>query len=557
MKRSTLLSFFAVFVLIFSTGIVFSQTVSQKLITVIPPANGSTDAYSLKYDAKTGSWVYASYDTITTKYTIISPKGTSKQFNYAMTYNALFDADGNSYMYASENITDTVYKYSVLKNNEVIAEYEMVLDGWVIKDNIIYYAAKDAGKYYVITYDTRTGTSQKSKTYDEVRFAYIPEGGYSEGEPVGYAGFTASGKLYYIATQGDETFLVIGDQEQKHYSDISWYDMKFNAQDEPCYVAKSQGKFYYERGNTFLVKGTTEYKSFDWVYGPIVFDNSGNPLYTGQDSAGEYRYRSNLMKGNDVIASVTGSIYNYSYTADGKLTYILSEEKPAPNGESTYSSSLVIDGKKGASYTSVNNPLFGKNGNVLFVASDKNNKYFVVHNNEVISGKYDYISEAKFMPNGKVAYIGVKYGNYEKKIADKSYVVVDDEEFGPYNLINTADWKTNEIILSDNKGNFAFMAGDIIDMAAYTYKYMAVTNKGEGKKFDNMSDMRYVNNKLFYFAGNTKEKDSYIYDYSLYADNKKLGDTYSAYTDLNVSASGIMTFIGSKGNDMYYVEVKP
>lgn len=557
MKRSTILMVFAVLMLSILNGIVYNQTINQKLITGIPLANGPVDAYSLKYNPQTGGWVYASYDTTATKYTIITPKGTSKQFNYAMTYNALFDADGNSYMYASENINDTVYKYSLLKNNEVISTYDMILDGWVIKDNVIYYAAQEAGKYYLVSYDTKAGTTQKSKAYDEIRLAYIPEGGYSEGEPVGYVGFTSAGKIYYIASSNNETFLVIGDQEQKHYTDISWYDMKFNSQDEPCYIAKSKGKFYEERGNTFLVKGTTEYKAFDWVYGPIIFDNTGTPLYSGQDSAGEYKYRSTLMQGNDAIASVTGSIYNYMYTADGKLSYILSEETVSPKGEPVYTSTLVIDGKKGTTYSSINNPVFGKSGKVLFVASDKNNKYFVVNNNEVVSGKYDYISEAKYMPNGKVAYVGVKYGNYEKKIADKSYVFIDDEEYGPYNAINTADWKTNEIILTDGKGNYAYMAGEVTDMSAYTFRYMAISNKGESKKFDNMSDLKFINGKLMYFAGNMKGKDTYLYDYTLYVDNKKLGDTYTAYTDVNVTPQGLMTFIASKGNDMYFVEVKP
>lgn len=557
MKRSTVLRVFAVLI-VFITGTVFTQTINQKLITGIPQANGPIDAYSLKYSPQTGGWVYAYYDTVATKYTIISPKGnSSKQYNYTMTYNALFDGDGNSYVIASENITDTVYRYSILKNNEAIAEYDMIPDGWVIKDNIIYYAAQDAGKYYLISYDTKTGSSQKSKAYDEIRLAYTPDG-YSEGEPIGYIGFTSAGKIYYIARSGEETFLVIGDQEEKHYSDISWYDLKFNSMDEPCYFAKSKGKMYEERGNTFLVKGNTEYKTFDWIYGPIVFDNSGNPLYTGQDSIGEYRNRATLMKGNEAIASVNGSIYNYMYTPEGKLTYILSEETTSSKGESVYKSTLVVGDKKSDSkYNSVNNPVFGKGGSMMFVVSDANNKYFVVKNNEVISGKYDYISEAKFMPNGKVAYVGVKYGNYDKKIADKTYVILGDEEFGPYNTINTSDWKTNEIILTDSRGNYAYVAGELTDMSNYTFRYMAISNKGDSKKFDNMSDLKLINGKLYYFAGNMKGKDTYIYDYTLYSDNKKLGDTYSAYTDVNVNPQGVMTFVASKGNDMYYVEVNP
>jgi len=552
MKRSTVLLLVALFSFTVSIN---SQTINQKLITGIPAINGQVDAYSLKYDAATGGWAYAAYDTTSTKFTIITPKGSSKQFNYAMTYNALFDAAGNSYIIGSENITDTIYKYSVLKNNEVIAEYDYIADGWVMKDNVLYYAAKDGDKNYMMRYETSSGQLTKSKAYDDIRLAYTPDG-YSEGEPVGYVGFTKSGSIYYIATLANETFLVIGDTEQKHYSDITWYDLKFSPKDEPCYIAKSQGKFYETRGNTFVVNGDKEYKSFDWIYGPIDFDSDGNPLYVGQDSIAEYKYRSTLMRGADAINTVEGSIYNYAFTPQGKLYYIASGEKTAKDGSSVWFSNLVIDGKKGKEYSSISSPVFSSKGELMFVAADKNNKYFVMNNNEVISGLYDYISEAKYMPNGKIAYIGVKYGNYDKNIPDKSYVVIDDEEFGPYNTVNTADWKSNSIILTDGKGGYAYLAGDLIDKKNYTYIYKVYTNNTESDSFDNISDLKYVNGKLVYFAGNMRDKGSYIYDYTLYVNNKKLGDTFSGYTDAVVK-DGVLSFIASKGNDLYYVEARP
>lgn len=203
MKRVKILIFSA-FVLL--SAAVNTQTINQKLITGIPAVNGTVDAYSLKYDAATGGWVYSAYDTSTTKSTIITPKGSSKPFNYAMTYNALFDSDGNSYVTGSENISDTVYSYSVLKNNEVIAEYEYLTEGWVIKDNIIYYAAQENGKYYLIKYDTKSGQFTKGKAYDNIRLSYTPMG-YYEGEPLGYVGFTAAGERIILQQKAMMYFL--------------------------------------------------------------------------------------------------------------------------------------------------------------------------------------------------------------------------------------------------------------------------------------------------------------------------------------------------------------
>jgi len=558
MKKSSILVVFAAICLILgftaSTG---AQTLSQKLITGIPSVNGPVDAYSLKYDAATGGWAYGAYDTVTQKYTVITPQGTSSQYNYALTYYTLFDAEGNSYMTVSNNITDTTYSYTILKNSTAIVTYDNIKDGWVIKDGTIYFAASDKGKEYFVTYDTKSGAINKGREYDEVRLAYIPEGTTGEGEPLGFVGFTKAGEPYYIASSGGEVFLVIGETEQKHYSDITWYDLTFDASDVPCYIAKSSGKFYYDRGNTFVVRGTQEFKSFDWIYGPITMDKSGMPLYVGQDSIGEYKYRSTLMSGSSEIKSVNGgSIFNVMYTPSGKFVYVVSEEKTSKSGDNTYTSKLYIDGKAGMEYGSVYSVQFSKSGEPLFTASDKNNKYFVVNNDEVVSSKYDYISDCRIMPNGSLSYVASNYGNYEKMIPDKYFVFVDGEKFGPFAMVNTADWKTNAYVVGDDKGRFAFMSGELVDKANYIYKYTVHTDKGESKPFDNISDLRMLNGKVYYFAGNSIKKDAYLYDYALYVNDKKVSDNYSAYTDVNVK-NGVLTFIASKGSDIYSVEVKP
>lgn len=552
MKRLKIFLFSA---FILFTAVVYPQTINQKLISAIPKVYGTVDAYSLKYDAATAGWVYSAYDTSTTKNIIITPKGSSKPFGLAMTYNALFDSQGNSYVTASESITDTVYRFSVLKNNEVIAEYEYINEGWAMKDDKLYYAARDGGKHFLVKYDTKSGQFTNGKAYDNIRLSYTPLG-FSEGEPMGFVGFNAAGEPFYIAEEGNDVFLVIAENEQKRYSDITWYDMKFSPLGEPCYFAKSKGKFYEERGNTFLVQGTKEYKSFDWIFGPIEFDKNGIPLYVGQDSIGEFKYRSAFMRGGDEIAANNGSIFNFGFTPIGKLFYLTSEEVPAKDGVTNWHSAVVIDGKRSAEFTSINRPVFSSKDDILFAASDKNNKYMVYLNGKAISDKYDYINDAIFMPNGTIAYAGTNYGNYEKNIQDKNYVVIDEDEFGPYNIIITADWKTNRLLLT-NGSKWAFIAGKLVDKVNYTYKYMVVHNKGKSKEFENISDLNYINSKLVYFAGNIKDKETYTYEYSLYVNDKKLGDSYSAYTDVKINDNRTMTFIASKDNNIYLVEAKP
>lgn len=556
MKKTAFLLFFIVISFIFSSYVNLSaQTINEKLIAAIPPANGSVDAYSMKYDTRTGAWVFGSYDTTAMKYTIITPLGSSQQFTYAMQYNSIFDESGNVYTIANDMINDTVYMYYIVKNRDVIGTYDFLNEGWAENNGVIYFSARTEGKEYLMNYDTKSGSFSKGKAYDQVRLVYN-QAEYSEGEPVGFIGFTKEGSPYYVAVENDEVFLVIGAEEQKHYSDISWYDVKFDGSGTPCYIAKSEGKFYDERGNTFVVQGTKEYKSFDWIYGPLVFDSGNNPVYVGQDSTGEYKYRSTIMSGANAVKTLDGNIYNYLFSPSGKLAYVASTDYESGIGEYVYQNRLIYDGKEGKVYNSVANVQF-TSGVPVYIASDKNNKYFVVKGASAITEKYDYIADFRLLPDGRFAYVGTKYGNYEKKIPDKNYVYIEGEKYGPYDIVSTSDWVTNTLVLGDKKGNYAYLTGKNTDRENYLYKYKVYTNKWKSKAFDNISEVNIINGKVIYFAGNQIKKDVYIYNYRLYVNNKPLGDSYSAFTDLEVDDAGTMTFIASKSNNMYRVEVKP
>src|SRR4030095_4867465 len=553
MKKPVFLLLFIAIAFIFCSSEKYSQTINEKLIVTLPAESGTFDAYSLKYDRPSGAWVYVSYDTTSKKYTLITKFGSSQPFNYAMQYNSAFDKDGNVYTIANENVTDSIYKYYFLKNSDVIGIYDNINEGWSEKDGVIYFAARSDGKERLYAYDTKSGNLTKGKAYDQVRLVFYATE-YAEAEPAGYVCFTKDGTPYYSAVEGDDVFLVIGTEEQKHYSDISWYEVKFDGSGSPCYIAKSSGKFYDQRGSTLVVQGSKEYKAFDWIYGPLVFDNSNNPIYVGQDSTGEYKYRSSVMKGPDALKTIDGSVFNYVFSPSGKLTYIASIDKKTLTGEYVYK--LIYDGKEGDPYNSISNIQFAPSGEPVIIASDKNNKYFVVQGSSIISEKFDYIADYRFLPNGTFTYIGTKYGNYDKKIPDKNYVYIDGEESGPYDMVSTIDYVANTVILGDKNGNYAYVGGKNTDKTNYYYKYTVYTNKWTSKPFDNLSDVKIINGKFIYLAGSSINKELFIYNYRLYVDNKPVGDAYSAYSDLRVDPSGTITFIASKGNNMYLCEVK-
>lgn len=556
MKITAFLRFFAVFAVLTASGSGFSQNVNEKLITSINVPNIMGDVYSFKYDSKTGGWVYNAYDTSAQTSVLVTPKGTSKPYNMIMQYFSLFDSEGNSYTVVSENASDTTSNYFVLKNHEQVSPaYRFINEGWSMKNGIIYFSASEADKSYLVSYNTKTGEFTNSKPYDEVRLVYIPVY-YAEGEPMGEVGFTKSGEPYFVGVDAAGARLVIGTAEQKVYSDIMYWDVKFDSNGEPVYIAKDQGKFYQERGNTFVVHGTKEFKKFDYVYGPVILDNQNNAVYVGQDSTGEYIYRSALMRENEVLKTTDGSFYSYMMTPNGKLAYIETVNGTNPNDPNSGYSMVVVDGKAGKQYSSIGMLKFSPSSNPLYTVTDKKNKSFLISGSEQAAGKYDYFADFGYTANGKLFYIGTNYGNYETKKPDKNIVSVDGEEFGPYDFVYTSDYKTNTIVQSDTKGNFAFVAGKNTDFENYVYKYKVITNSWESKDFDAINEMRLLNGKVYFFGGTDTKRGSYIYTYKLYANNKAISGDYGSVSEVNITDGGVYTFLAAKDKGMYMVEVK-
>lgn len=556
MKKSSFFSIFTILTFVIMCSAAYSQNVNEKLITTLNVPNSTGDVYSFKYDAKTGGWVYSAYDTVTQLSTLITPKGSSKTYNFIMQYISLFDSDGNSYTIVSENATDTTSNYYVLKNNEpVTSAYRFISEGWAMKDGIIYFSASETEKSYFISYNTRTGEMVKGKPYNEVRLVYIPAY-YNEGEPIGEVGFTKSGQPYYVGIDGEGARLVIGDKEQKLYSDIMTWDVKMDSNDEPVYIAKDKGKFYEERGNTFVVHGKNEFKKFDYVYGPVILDNQNNAIYVGQDSTGEYIYRSTLMWGNQPLKITDGSFYSYMMTPAGKLAYIETVNGTDPNDQYSGYSMVVTDGKEGKKYSSIGFLKFSQSSVPMYSVTDKKNKSSLIFGNEQVSGKYDYFADFGYLADGRMFYIGTNYGNYETKKPDKNIVNIDGEEFGPYDFVYTSDYKNNTIVQSDKKGTFAFVAGKNTDYTNYIYKYKVISNEWESKDFDAINEMRLAGGKVYFFGGTDTKRGSYIYTYKLYVNNKAVGGDWASVSDVNVTDAGVYTFLAAKNNGMYVVEVK-
>ncbi len=542
--------------LVFSSA-AFSQNVSEKLIVKLA-ADETASGYDVKYDKNTGGFAYQYYDTTTKLAYLITPKGNSGNYSGVNSYNAYFDKDGNVYCDAFNTKNDTEYTYFLLKNTDVLGSFEYINDSWIEHNGSLYFSAKQNGKTSLASLDLTTGKITIGAGFDDIMFVYYPQQ-VSEGEPVGYPGFTTDGKPYYIGVDNNKKFVVIGDEKQKVYADIDTYNFTLDKNGQPVYIANDKGSLYDNStlGSTFVVQGTKEYKKYDYVYGPVIFDNNNNPVYTaGFKSNNTSIYPQVMVAGdNEVGKKYTSGISYQQFTPAGKLVFVGSTYI-----DSTKSTScIVVDGKEGKKYDNIANLTFTSSGLPVYIATDGSDQ-FIMKGSESISDDYPAIVEYKILQNGTLYFTEAKYGDYNKGIADKYYVHIGDDSYGPYEMITANDYSVDGgmYVQTDNAGNYAYVASRLMDKKNYIYEYMGYSNKGSSATFDNIDNAKLMNGK-FYFAGSrVTDRKNYTQKTKYYCDFKSITGEYDSFYSIDYDSPkpSVMAFIATKANEIYYVEVK-
>lgn len=533
--------------------IIYSQSISEKSLLKFGNMTSITDGSSIKIDDKSGTYLYQDYDTITQKDIIFSNKGNSGAYSYIDYYNALFDADGNYYVIADNNITDTTYSYFILKNGKEIATYNDINMGWLMDHNKIYFTCKEKDKSYLAVYDPASGNFSKGKEYDDVQPCYYPVNTMGD-EPQATIGFTRDGEPFYVARQNNEAFLVIGTKEQKHYSDIDVYTVTLDSVSGTLiYAAKSSGQFY-NAGNAFVVKGDKEYKKFDYIYSPFYTDPvSGDPVYIAADSLTDSTPQRVMIGDREASKTYSGGLYSLDFTQSGKMYFIASEMK----NNNTYYSYVVFDGNEGKKYSSVGAVKIVPGDKLLYSATKSENQPVIVYAGLEKKCDYQNVLDVSMLGNGKLAYIQGNYGDYTKKKKDEFYVEIGDDEFGPYNSVPLLSMSGMDYFVSDKSGNYAYIGQRITNLKDYTYKSTLYYNNEESKEFDLIDNVALVNGKPLYTASNSSEKTDYAYRYRIYYGTKTIGPEYESVSNYKYDeAAKLVTFTGIRNKEVFHVEIK-
>lgn len=539
-------------IIIFTAGITFSQSVIENPIAKFSP-NAQLDGYNFKFDPASSSYCYVQYDSTDNQFSIIGNRGNSARYGYIVANNTLFDKMGNYYHIANNNITDTTYTYFLMKNGKETATFDVMNENWRMSGDKIYFVCTDKNGTYLAVYNTLDGSITKGKRYDNITLVYY-EQNISDGEPEGELGFTKSGKAYYMASLNGEKFLVIDNIEQKHYSDIDSYYLNEDSEGNMTYFAKAQGKFFENAGGAFVVQGTKEYgRKCDYLYGPILFDKQNNPIYVCADSAGNTSPQ-RMVTGETAAKTYNGGLYNLIYTPSGKTIYIATDI--TGKKYDVYKSFVVVDGKEGKRYNSITYFKVLPNDDLLYAASREDEQAVIVKGGKELETDYPNIYDVGIMPDGSLAYVGVIYGD-NKKIKDRYYLVIRDDEMGPYDGMVSLDNVYSSYIFTDAKGNYAYIILNMKNVSDYITTQQLVTPKYESKEFDGIQDVAFYNGKVLWTGSRITNTENYTYSYRIYYNNKPIGREYDYIGDYKFDdKTGIITFTGMAGNEFFTVKIQ-
>jgi len=304
-----------------------------------------------------------------------------------------------------------------------------------------------------------------------------------------------------------------------------------------------------------LVQGDKEYNKYDYLYAPIVFDKNNIPTYAAGDSSANYIYPQRVVRGSEEGKVYSGGVSYIQYTSTGKLAYVASNLVDPEKSE--YESFLVVDGKEGKTYNYISYLNFLPDGTPLYSASYGYDKSVIITGTKEKKVDLPNVVDLRLLPNGKLAYVESAYGNYERKQKDRYLVHVGDEEFGPFDGMQFLYGEQGSYIISDKDGNYVFIASYLKDFKSYLYENVLYTNKGKSKKFDFFENVELYKGKPLYIASRMTDRKKYVYEYSLFYDNKQVGQVYNAVSDFEFDdVSGKLSFTGVRGKDFYSVEVK-
>ncbi len=585
-----------------TTAVSPAQSISEKEIFNLK-YKGSADSYFFRYNEESGNYCYVYSIPGENKSFIISKNTLSDKYDYIVPEDIKFDSYGNYYAITSDYKPDygTNNYFLIVNGNEVRnSNYMESYNCYVNKKDEFVFIFKEKDLYRIGYYNISTGFRQ-SDAYDNIKsaFSYKENKGEMEGDALPYNDDdfynNEKGERAFIASVNGKARIIFETSEiATNYSDINESSFTQNKNNELSFIAKKGGRFYELFGNEFVVSGSKEYDKFDMANVPLLFTEMNEPVYIAGDSVSEDKTRFFVVIGNRVqdvftdklksekMAGFTSYITNVRLNDKDKVSYmgnseVIINEENIPRGENLYQkyfmqTYFVYDEIATELGYNINRVEYNEKGDMLYsgIADLGKNEILLMLNygeSKIIISKqkFDGIYDYGFSPLNEIYYTGQTYEVPEQNKNYESSLFLGDRLLdNNYNFVYQSEGDSSSILKFDARGNYAFVTEEKID--SVNFNYVINTNSGklpfpenvsDSKKFTYVSNLMYINDKIFYIGDMKNDPVTYAVTKELFYDNKSLGKTYNIIADLEYDdEKDRITFTGSKGNKIFFVTVQ-
>lgn len=550
------------------------------------------DANNFIYDKKTGNFCYIDFDLNTSKYSIIYKDNSSEKYDYISGFDIKFDSKGNCFAFGVNYIDTALSDYVLIVNGEEAShfKYVQIYESFINKKDEFVFVYQQNDDYIIAKYTIEKGL-RPSETYKFVKalrnYSYRIENEDIYSEEL----FTdKDGEKGFVVSNGNTASIILGEKIiETPYTDIESSSLTYDKSGTLCYIAKSNGHFYELNNAEFVVRGNVKFNEFYNVFPPVLFDSKNQPVYVISDSS-EQKISQKVIVGNNVFKTykdrkkkISGSEYFESISfltisKDDEISFYANNSEPYFNGIDTlylYYMCYVNNGIESEFLLNGSNWKFNKYGSSLYTysTSKDNNAYNLILNQKgttkkINSRNFNFYHDFGFINNTeKIYYIGVIYGNYEKKIKDKYYVYIDNKLIGIYEFVIFQQEGDDFIsIRFDSKNNYTFIvqesrwnkANEIDEFFTYviSQKGKIIPQFKDGKKeFDYIQNLIFTNNnKIFYIGGIHSDLTNSETLYAVF-NNIAFKETYNSIKYFENKKNHI-NFLASRGNEIYLVKIE-
>ena len=530
-------SIFLLIAILISANISFSQQLTEKLIKAIDTSL-TVDIEASKYDRPTGSYFIKAYAKDRSKHYYFTPPGMSPPFTKVLiAYHCVFDKSGNVYYAGAEHSDSSPVKYYLMKNDDIVKDYyDISADYLVCKDVLYFKVSSTEGMFRIFQADLVTGNMHQSAEYSSIDFPF--DFGRSN-----VFQFTSGMRPVFVASESGSNSLM-------YPGEGTYFDGRTI---QPWISLDKRGTYVFiaSRGENkdFIMQGETDFPPADKIYPPVLFDSINRPVYNSYKYVYNSKSISKVFAGDVQIGRTYSLISSLQITPRGKIAYV--GNIYGADNSTIDSSFIVINGTEIKKFAAVSSLKFTPDDVPVYTASQKpKGKLDVYIGSQKTDSAYIDVIYLTVLPGGRLSYMGFK--------SDTEFIYkIGKASLGPfYNYTAYITGNVENYFQYDQAGNYAFASSSKEGTSFGDGHFSNNIYVNDSSKGITMNDINYFKLAWPHVIASGYSPGSSVLSV-IYDNSKIIGGGYDKTSDFDFNEkTNTLSFVGQKGNDVYYCEIK-